>query len=455
MLSTTDDDDAWYASWRARELPQLDAQGLAYLDYTGAALPWASVVRADADRIVSGVHGNPHSFHGPSIRASTHLEEARDAILDMLGTDRHQHEVILTANTSAACRLVGEGWRWSPAAPFLLAQDNHNSVVGLREYARRAGAPVHRLPLDARMQLVPDALRATRGGLFAFPAQSNFSGVRHPLALVEEAQAHGHAVLLDAAALLHSQRLDLRCVGAEFVVLSLYKIAGYPTGLGALVVRRDAIGRLARPWFAGGTVEWVSLEHDAHLLRPGAEGFEDGTPPFLLAGAVAPALAAWQRDGGARLSRHLTALTGELLDGLGALRHRNGAPMIAWHGPRTTQGRGATIACNLLRADGSVVPYWEVEPRASHAGVALRGGCFCNPGCAEAAFRWPSATVGTALHALGERFTISAFAEALPNHPVGALRLSLGLGSIRRDVVRTLDVLEEIGAGAARHGQAA
>jgi selenocysteine lyase/cysteine desulfurase len=455
VLNTAELDDAWYEAWRARELPQLDAQGIAYLDYTGAALPPASVVRADAARIVAGVHGNPHSLHEPSTRVSAHLEEARGAILSLLGTDRDHHEVILTANASAACRVVAEGWDWMPGAPFLLAQDNHNSVVGLREFARRAGAPVHVVPLDARWQLVPDAIRATRGGLFAFPAQSNFSGVRHPLALVDEARAQGHAVLLDAAALLHSRPLDLRRVHAEFVVLSLYKITGYPTGLGALVVRRDALGKLSRPWFAGGTVEWVSLQHDAHLLRPGAEGFEDGTPPFLLAGAVAPALAAWQRDAGERLGRHLAALTGALLDGLGALRHRNGAPMVEWYGPRTTRDRGATIACNLLGADGSVMPHWEVEPQASRAGVALRGGCFCNPGSAEAAFRWPSAVVGAALHALGDRFTIGRFAEALPDHPVGALRLSLGLGSTRRDVRRAIDVLEEIGAGASRRGQAA
>lgn len=449
MLTATDADDQWYEEWRRRELPRLDTHGVHYLDYTGAALAPASLVRAETERLLDAVHGNPHSLHAASRRSSDDLATARAAILQLLGADPSVYEVVLTANASAACRLVGEGWRWGAHSPLVLSRDNHNSVMGLREFARRAAAPVHLLPLDAGLRLDDlSAISTTSGGVVAFPAQSNFSGVRHPLSLVPLAQSHGHAVVLDAAALLHGGCLDLSAVQPEFVVLSHYKIAGYPTGLGALVARRDALPRLQRPWFAGGTVEWVSLAHDAHLLRAGAEGFEDGTPSFLAAGAVPAALELVRRDGGERLVRQLGALTGMLLDGLAALRHRSGAPMVTCYGPSTTIQRGATIACNLLRPDGSVVPHWDVEARATQAGVALRGGCFCNPGCAEAAFGWPHEVAGQALAALGAAFTVERFAAALPGRAVGAVRLSLGLGSVRRDVARALDTLEEIAAAA-------
>jgi hypothetical protein len=52
--------------------------------------------------------------------------------------------------------------------------------------------------------------------------------------------------------------------------------------------------------------------------------------------------------------------------------------------------------------------------------------------------------VGEVLTELGDRFTIPAFAEALDGAPVGAVRLSYGLGSIAADVDRTLEVLEEV-----------
>ena len=92
------------------------------------------------------------------------------------------------------------------------------------------------------------------------PAQSNFSGVKHPLDLVDEAQAAGWDVLLDAAAFVPTNPLDLQAVKPDFVVLSFYKMFGYPTGVGCLLVRDRALARLHRPWFAGGTVNFATVQ---------------------------------------------------------------------------------------------------------------------------------------------------------------------------------------------------
>ena len=123
-------------------------------------------------------------------------------------------------------------------------------------------------------------------------------------------------VLLDAAAYLPTAALDLRAIYPDFIALSIYKIAGYPTGIGALVARHEALTELQRPSFAGGAVRWVSVGHGRHRLLDGAEGVEDGTVPFLAAGAVAAALTAVRNVGRARLARHLTCLTSALLGGL-------------------------------------------------------------------------------------------------------------------------------------------
>jgi hypothetical protein len=56
-----------------------------------------------------------------------------------------------------------------------------------------------------------------RRGLIAFPAQSNFSGVRHPLRLIDLAHSRGYDVLLDAAAYVPTRRLDLSAVHPDFV----------------------------------------------------------------------------------------------------------------------------------------------------------------------------------------------------------------------------------------------
>jgi selenocysteine lyase/cysteine desulfurase len=105
--------------------------------------------------------------------------------------------------------------------------------------------------------------------LFAYPAQSNFSSVQHPLEWIALAHAHGWDVLLDAAAYAPTSRLDLSRWGADFVPLSFYKIFGYPTGLGALIAKKTALAKLHRPWFAGGTITVASVQGDKYYLADG------------------------------------------------------------------------------------------------------------------------------------------------------------------------------------------
>lgn len=192
---------------RAHDFGYLDAEGHTYLDYTGAGLAPSSLVRASAARITGSVFGNPHS-ESPASRASGDLlAHARAAVLQHFAADPAEYMVVFTANATAALRLVGESYPFVPGSRLVMLLDNHNSVNGLREYARAGGAkteyvPVHgqELAIDEERMRTALATRRRRRGLLAYPAQSNFTGVRHSLDWIGTAQEHGYDVLLDAAA---------------------------------------------------------------------------------------------------------------------------------------------------------------------------------------------------------------------------------------------------------------
>jgi selenocysteine lyase/cysteine desulfurase len=90
--------------------------------------------------------------------------------------------------------------------------------------------------------------------------------VQHPLEWIERAHAHGWDVLLDAAAFVPTNRLDLSVHHPDFVSLSFYKLFGHPTGVGALIARRSALAKLERPWLAGGAIAIASVQADRDLL---------------------------------------------------------------------------------------------------------------------------------------------------------------------------------------------
>lgn len=154
----------------------------------------------------------------------------------------------------------------------------------MREFARARGASVHYIPvlppdLCADAAVFEQLLADTQPGqktLFAYPAESNFSGVHHPLEWIARAQAAGWDVLVDFAAFAPTNRLDLG-VWTPDLDLSFYKLFGYPTGIGALIARKDKLAKLQRPWFAGGTITFASVQGDGYYLAEGERGFEDGT----------------------------------------------------------------------------------------------------------------------------------------------------------------------------------
>ncbi|MET8250529.1 aminotransferase class V-fold PLP-dependent enzyme [Micromonospora sp. NPDC005197] len=436
---------------RATEYQHLDRHGQVYLDYAGAGVTAQAQVRAHHDRLLASLYGNPHSESPTSVAAGSLVESTRRAVLDFFHADPAEYAVVFTPNASGACRLVGEAYDFGPAAPFALTWDNHNSVNGIREYARAADAPVRYVPLsgpelrvaESDLVTVLDAGRRGRSGrrgLFAYPAQSNFSGVQHPLDWVELAHRHGYDVLLDAAAFAATNRLDLRAVRPDFVCLSWYKLFGYPTGVGALLARRDALARLRRPWFAGGTIRAVSVQGDWHRSMDDESAFEDGTLNFLSIPDVEFGLRWLDSIGVDLVHTRVGLLTEWLLGRLSALRHRTGEPLVRVYGPTTGVGRGGTVTFNVLRPDGSPVDERLVARESAAAGFSLRTGCFCNPGAGEGAFEISGTSLRRGL--LARVDTIDEYLGALRLPTGGAVRVSFGLASNASDAQRFLAFVE-------------
>jgi selenocysteine lyase/cysteine desulfurase len=451
---------------RATEYSYLDAGGHVYLDYTGAGLPAQAQLTAHAERVRGGCFGNPHS-ENPTSAASTELiERARSAVLAHFNAPPHEYAAIFTANATGACRLVGEAYPFGPRTRLVLTQDNHNSVNGIREFARSRGALTQYVPFcSPELRIADDAIGqalARRGpgplgaarrvaaalsaatprrrGLFAYPAQSNFSGVQHPLRWIELAHEHGYDVLLDAAAYVPSNRLDLSVVKPDFVPVSWYKVFGYPTGVGCLIARRDALGRLRRPWFAGGSVSIASVQGDWHTPARDEARFEDGTLSFLQIPDLASGLSWVSGIGLDLIHQRVMCLTGWLLGRLAALRHGNGQPMARIYGPAGTRDRGGTVAFNLLDPGGRIIDERAVARDTAAAGISIRAGCFCNPGAGEGAFNLTKAHWRKA--APGRARTMDQYLDLLGLPSGGALRASVGLASNVEDLERFLAFVE-------------
>src|SRR6185436_6245244 len=428
---------------RATEYARLDAGGHIYLDYTGGGLYAESQLRRHNRLLAEHVFGNPHSSNPTSQAATQLVEHAREYVLKFFKADPAEYLAIFTSNASAALKLVGESYPF-PGGRYLLTFDNHNSVNGIREFAHARNPDVTYIPIalpDMRVdtsQLDRELARPSKNGnnLFAYPAQSNFSAVQHPLEWIDKAHQHGWDVLLDAAAYVPTHQLDLSKVKPDFVPISFYKMFGYPTGLGALLARKKTLAKLHRPWFAGGTITVASVQGDKYYMANGASAFEDGTIDYLNIPAVEIGLKHIESIGYDVIHERVRSLTGWLLENLTSMKHANGTQLVRMYGPTRMDKRGGAVTINFYDPNNHPLDHRFIEQQANEANISLRTGCFCNPGAGEVALEISRVELDVCFTQPGheDRLTVDDFRHCIDGKSSGAVRISIGMVTNFNDI---------------------
>jgi selenocysteine lyase/cysteine desulfurase len=374
---------------RQTEYAGLDRNHHIYLDYTGGNLYASSQLEKHQALLRENVFGNPHSTNPTSQTATRLVEETRKKVLDFFNAG-DDYFCIFTQNASGAMKIVGECYPFGPGSFLLLSLDNHNSANGIREFAHNKRAEFAYTPLEKDTLYIDKTVlmenldrHHEKNRLFIYPAQSNVSGIRHPLEFVQAAHDKGWDVLLDTAAYVPTSKLDLQQVKPDFAPVSFYKIFGYPTGIGCLLVRKDKFDKLKKPWYAGGTISLAADIYPAHYLLHSHERFEDGTLNYLGIPAVGIGIDHIRAIGMDMIHTRVQCLTGWALRELSSLKHSNGNPIVRISGTADTLQRGGTIVMNFYDREGILYPFGMIESAANKQNISIRTGCFCNPGIDE------------------------------------------------------------------------
>ncbi|KAG6877969.1 hypothetical protein C0993_001371 [Termitomyces sp. T159_Od127] len=425
---------------RRTDYTRLEHTGETYVDYMGGALFPESLIKVHTDFLSRNVMGNTHS--APP-----------------------EYTVVFTANATGALKLVGESFPFTGGSSYVLGSDAHNSVHGIRQYATVRGAKVAYIPSTpnggfeastAKNILLRNRPRSRElaPSLFALTGQSNISNSKNPLSMIAYAGSLGYHTILDAAALAPTSAFSLKEHPVDAMAVSFYKMFGFPTGVGALIVKESFLAQLQRPWFAGGTVDVVQVPGTivtrAHKLH---EQFEDGTINYLTLPAIT--------DGLQFLSAYLpflplrlSSLLHYLVDSLSILCHdTTGSPVVRILSRLPTRRlksvgdqteTGSTVSLIFLDPKGEMIPNSFIEYSASKQFISLRTGCMCNPGAAAAILG-----IQEDMDKLYHGVTLKDFEHAV-GRELGVVRISLGLASNFQDVWKVLRFAGSMGIEKAR-----
>ncbi|SPO27714.1 related to molybdenum cofactor sulfurase HxB protein [Ustilago trichophora] len=377
---------------RNEQCPQLiDA---CYLD-AAAAPPFPSgLVKAVADELSSKLLSNPHSKSPSAISTADQIASIRLRVMrELFGIqDTHNWHLVFTSGTTASLKLVGESFDWqslrhSERVGFSYLLESHTSAVGIRDLAARAGV------VSTSFSGEDDPAHVGQQGLVVLPLQCNATGRRYADLMKRVCRSKGKdaLVMVDAASYLSSsQQFDLSQMQMDetpdLVAFSFYKIFGYPTGLGGLLVKASAAPLLTnKAYYGGGTVDAILAESRWTKPRKDLEArFEDGTVNIHGILAVNKALdfyreifGPWDLRGG-----YVAELQSKLVSSMHGLTHGNGSPVVRLYAGSDARKAdfGPIVNFNILTPNGSIVPPQEVDRLASISNIHLRMGRHCNPG---------------------------------------------------------------------------
>lgn len=442
-------------AFRDEEYPML--KGSVYLDHAGTTPYPKSLMDSFVRDMTSNLYGNPHSGSSSSQLSTSRIEDVRLRVLQFFNADPADFDVVFVANATAGIKLVVDALRAAPDGfNYAYHQASHTSLVGVREEARNSLCLDDRQVEEWATGQTPFEGHEDRPTLFAYPAQSNMDGSRLPLRWSDTIRCNTDVsrnrtyTLLDAAAYVCSSPLDLSSVerAPDFIVLSFYKIFGFPD-LGALLVRRQAEEVFnTMKYFGGGTVDMVvvCVKEQWHAPKNQFlhERLEHGTLPIHNIIALDAAMDVQKQLFGTmkEVSQHTAFLHQRLDRGLRSIRHGNGGPVCTIYSPEPNPqaGSGPVVAFNIRNNQNAWVSLAEVEKLATLKGFHIRTGGVCNPGGIASA-------LGLEPWEMRQNFS-SGFRcgtdnDIMAGKPTGVIRASLGAMSTISDVDAFVDFITE------------
>jgi molybdenum cofactor sulfurtransferase len=429
----------------------LSLSGTIYLDHAGTTPYAKSLVEAWSNELSSNLFGNPHSASASSQLSTRRIEEVRLRVLRHFKADPDQFDVVFVANATAGMKLVAEAFRDIEAGfRFLYHEESHTSLVGCRELASlgskcfASGDEVDQW-IDQQASLPSDPV-----SLFAFAGQSNMTGRKLPLKWCQKAaeQQSKHSriyTLLDAASLAATSPLDLKAsTAADFTCISFYKIFGLPD-LGGLIVKKSSAHILmTKKYFAGGTVDAVTVDHKPWYARKMSisAALEEGTLPFHNILALDHAMTVHERlfKSMDHVSRHTSHLANHVRLQLNQLKHANGTKVIQIYGNCKSARYGPIVAFNILDSKARFISSAEVEKLCIVKGIQLRTGSLCNPGGAAKHFELTNELIRKR-YDQGSR--CGSERDLFDGQPMGSIRVSFGAMSTMNDVNGLLEFINE------------
>jgi cysteine desulfurase / selenocysteine lyase len=383
---------------------EVNGKPLVYLDSSATSQKPLQVIEA-IEKYYREINSNVHrGVHTLGTRATDAYEGSREKVRKFINAKSIQ-EVIFTRGTTTSLNTVAASY----AAANLKAGDeivitymeHHSNIIPWQQVARRTGAQLKYIPLQADGTISLDDARATitaNTKVVSVMQVSNVLGVINPVKEIGQiAHENGAIMVVDGAQSAPHMKIDVQDLDCDFLAFSGHKMCG-PTGIGVLYGKKHLLENMEPIEFGGEMIDFVQLYESTWKELPWK--FEGGTP--IIAGAIGlgAAIDFLNEVGLDQIAEHEHKLAAYALEKMSAVEG------MTIYGPLDAAKRAGLITFNL----SDVHPH-DVATVLDAEGIAVRAGHHC----AQPLMRWlkASATARASFYLYNTEDDIDKLVEGL------------------------------------------
>ena len=256
--------------------------GLVYLDSSATSLKPKLMINKLREYYEEYSANVFRGIYPISEKATEEFEETRRLTAKFINANRSE-EIVFTRNTTESLNLLAYTLTKKNDEIVTTIMEHHSNFVPWQILAGKVGAVFKVIDINEEgyLDLESDSIKkiiTKKTKIFTLTYVSNVLGTINPIKqIIEEAKKINPkiVVIVDAAQAVPHLKIDVRDLGADFVVFSSHKMLG-PTGVGVLWGKEELLREMDPFIYGGEMIDEVSVNRSTFKQPP--HKFEAGTP---------------------------------------------------------------------------------------------------------------------------------------------------------------------------------
>lgn len=313
------------------------------------------------------------SAHKMAKEVDAKFEDARTKVAKFVGANFE--ELLWTKNTTEAMNVLANTFDFSKRKKVVMTNlEHHSTMLPFLKLKELGAIDIDYVIANEHGEIADEQWKKAidrETALVVVHHTNNSVGTKADLPLITKlTHENGALIAVDGAQGVPHCEVNFKKENYDFLAFSGHKMLG-PTGIGALVVKKDLLKKMPPFLVGGGTIQDVKLEHAEYIAGP--HRFEAGIQNYSGAIGFGAAVDYLSKIGMKNVESHEKTLAERMQE---TLQKIDG---VTIYGPAFSKSHGALFSFNLKGAK----PH-EVALMLDQANIAVRSGVFCAQPAMEA-----------------------------------------------------------------------